>query len=85
MTNYLLVFVGGGWGSICRFGIGHFMAAHRLQFPWATFMANFPSCFVLGALVALSFKGKMRHLRQVNLRGMNRTIKAPKQLHFTLV
>ena len=59
MSNYLLVFLGGGLGSICRFGIGHIMTVYRFQFPWATFLANFLSCFVLGILVTLSFKGKL--------------------------
>ncbi len=59
MSNYLFVFLGGGLGSICRFGIGHLMAGYRLQFPWATFLANFISCFILGVLVALSMKGRL--------------------------
>jgi len=59
MSNYLFVFLGGGLGSICRFGIGHLMAGWRLPFPWATFLANFISCLILGVLLALSFKGKL--------------------------
>ncbi len=59
MYNYLLVFIGGGLGSICRFGIGHLLAGYRFQFPWATFAANVASCFVLGALVALSMKERI--------------------------
>lgn len=59
MTNYLLVFLGGGLGSICRFGIGHWLAGYRPGFPWATFLANFISCFLLGVLVGLSFKGRL--------------------------
>lgn len=57
--NYLLIFLGGGLGSICRFGIVHLMADSKYQFPWATVMANVLACFVLGALVALAMKNKM--------------------------
>lgn len=59
MSNYFFVFLGGGLGSVCRFGIGQLLAGCRFQFPWATFMANFISCFILGILVALSVKGRL--------------------------
>lgn len=59
MTSYLLVFLGGGLGSICRYGIAHILSAYKLDFPWATFLANVLACFVLGALVGLSMKNKM--------------------------
>ncbi|MBI5914953.1 MAG: fluoride efflux transporter CrcB [Bacteroidetes bacterium] len=59
MQNYLFVFLGGGLGSICRFGIGHWLTAYRLSFPWATFLANVLACLVLGALVSLSMKGRL--------------------------
>ena len=59
MQTYLLVFLGGGLGSICRFGLGQVLAGHRLQFPWATFAANLLACLLLGALVGLSLKGRL--------------------------
>ncbi|MCB0519708.1 MAG: fluoride efflux transporter CrcB [Lewinellaceae bacterium] len=59
MHNYILVFIGGGLGSICRFGIGHLLAGYRFQYPWATFAANVVSCFILGILFALSTKGRI--------------------------
>lgn len=59
MSNYLLVFLGGGLGSVCRYAIAHLMSGMKLQFPWATILANVLACFVLGALVALSMKNKV--------------------------
>ena len=59
MLNYLLVFLGGGLGSICRFGIAQWLAPHKFQFPWATIIANVLACLVLGALVGLSVKSKV--------------------------
>lgn len=59
MHNYILVFIGGGLGSVCRFGIGHLLAGYRFQYPWATFLANVVSCFILGALFSLSVKGRI--------------------------
>ena len=57
--NFLLIFLGGGLGSVCRYGIAYLMHSHKLQFPWATILANVLACFVLGALVALSMKNKL--------------------------
>ena len=59
MSNYLLVFLGGGLGSVCRFGIAQLMSATKLQMPWHTILANILACFVLGALVAYSMKNKL--------------------------
>ena len=57
MTAYLLVFIGGGLGSIFRYGFAHVLAAHNYTFPLATLLANIVSCIVLGALIGLSLKG----------------------------
>ncbi len=57
--NYLLVFLGGGLGSICRFGIAQWMATFKFHFPWATILANVLACLVLGVLVGLTMKSKL--------------------------
>ena len=59
MQTYFYVFIGGGIGSVCRFGLGHWLANYRLQFPWATFVANVLACLLLGALVSLGIKGRL--------------------------
>lgn len=59
MYSYLLVFIGGGLGSMCRFGIGHLLRHYNFHFPWATFSANALSCIILGMLVGLSLKDGM--------------------------
>lgn len=59
MQTYLYVFLGGGLGSICRFGLGHLTAGYRWQFPWATLAANVLACFLLGIFVALNMKGRL--------------------------
>ena len=57
MYAYFLVFLGGGLGSMCRYGISHLLNVYQLQFPLATFLANVLSCFVLGFMVGLNLKG----------------------------
>ncbi len=54
--NYLAVFIGGGLGSICRYGIAKLLAPWQFTFPYATLIANILSCIVLGIFVALVAK-----------------------------
>jgi CrcB protein len=47
--NFLLVFLGGGLGSLARYGLSLALAnyAKSNHFPLATFLANFFACLVL--------------------------------------
>ena len=54
MYAYFWIFIGGGLGSMCRYGISHALSNYDLKFPWATLMANALACIVLGMLVGLS-------------------------------
>jgi CrcB protein len=56
MISYLLVFIGGGFGSVARFGIAKLIAQHDTGFPWATFAANIISCIILGFLLGYQIK-----------------------------
>lgn len=55
--NLLWVFVGGGLGSICRYGIARWMINYKMDFPLATFTANIISCIILGYFIGLTLKG----------------------------
>lgn len=59
MLSYLLVFIGGGLGSICRFGIAQLLLPLKPIFPWATFLANVISCIILGILVGINLKSNL--------------------------
>ncbi len=54
--NWLLVFIGGGAGSLVRYGIARGMMLYNLQFTWATMVANGLSCILLGALMGISMR-----------------------------
>ncbi|HNR49246.1 MAG TPA: fluoride efflux transporter CrcB [Bacteroidia bacterium] len=55
--QYILVFVGGGLGSITRFGIGNLsIRFFGTTFPYGTLISNLLSAFIIGALVALAFE-----------------------------
>ena len=52
MNNLLLVFIGGGLGSIVRFGISGFVQSNfKSIFPIATLCSNILSCIILAVAV----------------------------------
>ena len=53
--NYVLVFVGGGLGSITRFLFSKFFTSTPNSFPVATFLSNTASSFILGLLLGYFF------------------------------
>jgi len=70
MINFLWVFLGGGMGSLCRYGIALRMSGLQTDFPHPTFWANLISCFILGILMALSLKSNMpTHLKLLFMTG----------------
>ncbi|MCB0795561.1 MAG: fluoride efflux transporter CrcB [Flavobacteriales bacterium] len=53
MSPWFAVFLGGGLGSVARYGISRLFLAFdvRSAFPWATFAANMLSSLLLALLV----------------------------------
>lgn len=49
--TWVLVFLGGGLGSLCRFGLSMLLNKQSAHFPWATLTANFLSIVLLGLFV----------------------------------
>lgn len=54
--NWLAVFIGGGLGSIARYGISRLMSGYSSSFPWATFISNMLSSVILASLVYVFLK-----------------------------
>ncbi len=49
--RWILVFLGGGLGSVLRFEFGGFVQARAgAAFPWGTFCVNAVGCFAIGLL-----------------------------------
>lgn len=57
--NALLVSIGGGLGSFCRYALSIYAANWSLWFPFGTFLANLLACFILGCLTGLSLKNNL--------------------------
>ena len=52
MINALLIFFGGGLGSLARYGISKIaIANYQTNFPVSTFLSNFISCIILALTV----------------------------------
>ncbi len=57
--SILLIFLGGGLGSILRYLLSIWIKMSPEQIPWHTFTANLLSCILLGFLWALSRKSAL--------------------------
>ncbi|MFN5911154.1 MAG: fluoride efflux transporter FluC [Bacteroidota bacterium] len=56
--SWLFVFVGGGLGSLARFGIGFlFKAWFKVTFPFGTLISNFLACLIIGLILMLVQRG----------------------------
>ncbi len=53
ITNLFWVFLGGGAGSMLRYGMSWYIPESG-GFPWATFWTNLLSCLLIGWLLAVA-------------------------------
>jgi len=56
MKNILLVFVGGGFGSVLRFIIGKYLNNAENGIPYGTFLANILGSLLIGIILGLAAK-----------------------------
>lgn len=59
MKQLLLVFIGGGFGSILRFLIGKLLNQSFTNFPLGTFLVNVLGCLCIGFIVGYASKNQM--------------------------
>ena len=61
MKNILIVFGGGGVGSVVRYLLGRWVSGHNAvwPFPLGTFVVNITACLILGAFVGLADEKQM--------------------------
>lgn len=48
-----LIALGGGLGSVARYGVARLLPTDAGGFPWATFLVNICGCLLVGALMVL--------------------------------
>lgn len=59
MKQLLLVFVGGGLGSVLRFFIGKSLNTVETGFPYGTFLANILGSLFIGVILGLASKNNI--------------------------
>ncbi len=53
-NQFLLVFLGGGVGSLLRYGLARSLETLPSDFPLPTFLANIAACILLGVVTGLA-------------------------------
>ena len=56
MKNILLVFAGGGLGSVCRYVTSMLLPAEKYSFPFATITVNIIGSMLIGLLMSVFLK-----------------------------
>jgi CrcB protein len=55
MWNALVIFLGGGLGSLARWGVSGLIAQRVGEtFPWGTIIVNISGCFIIGLFATLT-------------------------------
>jgi len=55
MKEIVLIFIGGGIGSVLRYMMGKWINAfHAQQFPWGTLGVNVLACLLMGLLIGIA-------------------------------
>jgi len=55
MQSLIIVFLGGGLGSVVRYSLGKWVnTMHTQAFPWGTLVVNIIACFILGLIVGFA-------------------------------
>lgn len=58
MKQLILVFIGGGLGSVLRFLIGKWLNSTDAGIPYGTFTANILGSLLIGFILGMSFKNE---------------------------
>ena len=56
MKHAILVFIGGGFGSVLRFVIGKYLNSTASGIPYGTFLANILGSLLIGIILGLAAK-----------------------------
>ncbi|PQB03822.1 fluoride efflux transporter CrcB [Aureitalea marina] len=58
MKNVLLVFLGGGLGSIARYGLGLYLNSSQSGIPYGTFLANVLGSLLIGIILGFAARSQ---------------------------
>ena len=57
--KFILIFLGGGFGSVLRYGISKYFNAFDTVIPYGTFLVNVLGSLLIGILLGLSLKSNV--------------------------
>lgn len=57
MKNFLLIFLGGGFGSMLRYAVGRWLNTGAIL-PWGTFLANILGSFLIGIVIGYTSRSE---------------------------
>ncbi len=69
MKQLVLVFVGGGFGSVLRYVIGKYLNSYESGIPYGTFTANILGSLLIGIIFGLAIKNNTLSSNQTLLLG----------------
>lgn len=67
MKQLLLVFLGGGFGSVCRYLLGKLLNSSESGIPYGTFLANILGSLLIGFILGLAAKNQTLNHNQTLL------------------
>ncbi|WP_370214185.1 fluoride efflux transporter CrcB [Mesoflavibacter profundi] len=67
MKQLLLVFIGGGFGSVLRFIIGKWLNSNQSGIPYGTFLANILGSLLIGFILGYALKNNSLNQNQTLL------------------
>ncbi len=67
MKQFLIVFLGGGLGSLCRFLLSQISFFNYSKFPVSTLISNIFGCFLLGMVLGYAIKNNQLNSPQTLL------------------
>ncbi|MBT8299122.1 MAG: fluoride efflux transporter CrcB, partial [Maribacter sp.] len=67
MKQFLLVFLGGGFGSLLRYLISKSFNTYFQHFYLGTFLVNIVGCLLIGLILGISFKSNLLSQNQTLL------------------
>jgi fluoride exporter len=63
--NWVLVFIGGGFGSLVRYGISVSLKNYAWAFPFSTLISNVLASFIIGILTGIALKGALSNEQKI--------------------
>jgi CrcB protein len=69
MSKWLILFLGGGLGTLARYALNGIISQRVPTFPLGTMVVNITGCFAIGLVTALALKSEWRDFLMIGFCG----------------